>query len=51
MHPLISHVRVPGVPYSEAWSLPVRGDNAAIVAALEAVTGRMRMPEWQEVRT
>jgi FlaA1/EpsC-like NDP-sugar epimerase len=51
IHPLISHVSVPSVTYSEAWSLPVRGDNATIVAALEAVTDRMRMPEWQEVRT
>ena len=51
IHPLISHVPVPGVTYSEAWSLPVRGENATIVAALQALTDRMRVPERQEVTT
>ena len=51
IHPLISHVSVPGVSYSEALSLPLRGDNVAIIAAMEAVTDRMRVPERQEVGT
>jgi FlaA1/EpsC-like NDP-sugar epimerase len=51
IHPLISHVPVPGVTYSEASSLPVRGDNATVVAALRAMTDRMCAPERQEVRT
>ena len=51
IHPLISHVPVPGVTYSEAWSLPVGRDNQAIVAALRALTDRMREPAPLEVRT
>jgi FlaA1/EpsC-like NDP-sugar epimerase len=51
IHPLISHVPVPGVASPDVLSLPVRGDNETIVAALTAVTSRMRVPEWQEVGT
>jgi FlaA1/EpsC-like NDP-sugar epimerase len=51
IHPLISHVPVPGVTHDEVLTVPVRGDNDAVVAALRSLTDRMRLPERQEVRS
>jgi len=48
IHPLISHVPVPGVTHAEVLTVPVRGDNDAVVAALRSLTDRMRLPERQE---
>ena len=49
VHPLISHVPVPGVTHSEVLSVPANGDNEVVVAALRGLTDRMRLPERQEV--
>jgi FlaA1/EpsC-like NDP-sugar epimerase len=48
LHPLISHVPVPGVTHTEALSVPIRGDNDAVIAALRRLTDRMRLAERQE---
>jgi FlaA1/EpsC-like NDP-sugar epimerase len=49
VHPLISHVAVPRVSAREALSIPLTRDNDDIVAAMRALTYRMRLPERQEV--
>jgi FlaA1/EpsC-like NDP-sugar epimerase len=51
IHPLISHVPVPGVAYPDVLALPVHDDNEQIIAAMENLTQRMRLPEHEEVRT
>ncbi len=49
IHPLISHVPVPGITQAEVLTVPIRGTNDAVVAALRGLTDRMRLPERQEV--
>jgi FlaA1/EpsC-like NDP-sugar epimerase len=51
IHPLISHVPVPGVTRADALSLPIRGDDELVVAALRDLTDRMRLPAREGVRT
>jgi FlaA1/EpsC-like NDP-sugar epimerase len=51
IHPLISHVAVPGVTHADVLSLPIRGDNELIIAALRDLTDRMRLPARAEART
>jgi len=51
IHPLISHVSVPGVTPTQVLSVPLRGDNEMVAAALRSLTDRMRLAERQEVRS
>ena len=51
IHPLISHVPVPSVAYADVLALPVRSDNEQVIAAMQDLTGRMRLPAREEVRT
>ena len=48
IHPLISHVPVPGITHADVMTVPIRGDNDAVVAALRSLTDRMRLSERQE---
>lgn len=50
IHPLISHVPVPLVTQPEVLSLPVRGDNQLVAAAMKALTDHMCLPARQEIR-
>ena len=51
LHPLISHVLVPGVTPVDVLSLPTRGDNKGVVTAMRGLTDRMRLAGHEEVRT
>lgn len=51
IHPLISHVAVPGVTHADVLSLPARGDNEQIIAAMRHLTDRLRLPARAEART
>ena len=51
VHPLISHVPVPAVSQPSVLSLPTRGENALVAAAMKDLTDRMRLPARQEIRT
>jgi len=51
IHPLISHVLVPGVTPVDVLSLPTRGDNKGVVTAMRGLTDRMRLAGHEEVRT
>jgi FlaA1/EpsC-like NDP-sugar epimerase len=51
VHPLISHVPVPLVTSQDVLSLPTRGDNDHIVAALRDLTDRLRLPATAEMRS
>ena len=51
VHPLISHVPVPLVSQSEVLSLPIRGDNELIAAAMKDLIDHMALPARQEIHT